>query len=263
MSDGTIVNEAHWNFFLPCGEAASLLILGAGEGDTCCRMAEHAGRVDALCFSEEQVRTVKERACVAELDNLQIRTHVPGERFELADGTVDAVIVERLMNYPASYAGRTAPEQAALRLLKEAHRVLVPDGVFVMGGQNLLHHVLGLGRVIDSLRKSSPRTDAGLDADLAALGSDRRTFRQTLNGYRQLIQAAGFGSVRAFAPLPDGVDPHAVVSLDAPGPQQFLFRQRTRRHSTQTQVAASLGEFAAATGLLPRVAPFYYLVASK
>jgi SAM-dependent methyltransferase len=240
-----------------------LLLVGAGTGDTCCGLAERSGRVTALCFSEEQARNVKQRGRAAELDNLQLHTHTPGERFDLGDETIDAVIIERLMNYPASYAGRTSPEQAALQLLKEAQRVLVPGGVLVIGAQNLLHHALGLGRAIDSLRKSTPRTDAGLDADLAALGSDRRTFRQTLNGYRQLIQAAGFDVVRAFAPLPDGVNPHAVISLDDPGPQQFLFRQRTRRHSMQTRVAATLGEFAAITGLLPRVTPFYYLVASR
>jgi len=262
-ADGTVVSQAHWNFFVPCGDNASLLLLGAGTGDTVCRLARQTGQVDALCFSEEQLRIVEERTRAAELNNVRLHLQRPGARFDLDTDSVDCVIVERLMNYPAAYSDGTSFESSALQLLREAHRVLETEGVLVAGAQNLLHYALGLGAIVDRLRKSTPHSDSGLEADLAALGNRRHTYRQTLSGYRQWIGAAGFRAVRAFAPLPDCVRPHVVADLNDPGPEQFLFRQRVRRHSLKTRAAATLGEFAAITGLLPRVVPFFYLVASK
>jgi hypothetical protein len=206
---------------------------------------------------------VKASAEAAGRHNVHTHLHRSGQRLDLDDGGHDAVVVERLLNYPAAYAGADAPERSALALLKEARRVLAPEGRLAVGAENRRHHSLGLGAIVDTLRKSTPRRDEGLELDLAALGGARRAYRQNLAGYKRMLQAAGFGDVRAFAPLPDGVGPRVVLPLDDRGAQRFLFRQRVRRHSARTRAAAALGELAAATGLLSRTVPFFYLVASR
>ncbi len=255
--------EQHWSFFIPFGEEVSLLELGSGTGELCCHLARRCGRVETLSFSEAQLQQVAGRAQAVSLDNVRPHLYQPGSPLEFEDSTFDALIVDRLLNYPASFGRNGNAAQAVERFLAEAHRVLASDGVLYVGAENRLYYLLGLASVFGYLRKSTARSDRSLEADLIALGNGRRAFRRTLGTYRLLLRSAGFGCVRAFAPLPDAVSPQVVVTLDGRESQRFLFRDRVRRHSAKTRAAAALGRIAVATGLLPRVVPFYYLVASK
>jgi hypothetical protein len=257
------VSESHWSFFLPFGEDVSMLEIGAGTGERSCRFARRTGKLVSLCFSPEQQRTVARRAEAAGVDGLHLQAHLPGATLEGAGDPYDAVFIPRLLNFPAAYGGTRRPLEAARALLERLQRLLTREGRLCAGVENRTHHALGLGAAIDSLRKSTPVADVELAADLAALGEPGFRFRLSLDGYRRLLREAGFRSVRAFAPLPDEMRPQAVVSLDDPEPQRFLFRARVRRNSMKTLAAAALGGLAAATEQLPRVVPFFFLVARK
>ena len=261
--DGTAVKEPHWSFFIPSGEEVSLLELGSGTGELSCHLAQRSGRVETLSFSEAQRQNVATRSRADGLGNVHPHLHRPGSPFEYEAGTFDALIVDRLLNYPAALGRNGNAARAVERFLAEAQRVLAPDGVLYLGAENRLYHLLGLSSVFGHLRKSTVRPDRSLEANLMALGNGPKTFRRTLGTYRRLLRSAGFGRVRAFAPLPDAVSPQVVVTLDGRESQRFLFLERVRRHSAKTRTAAALGRVAVATGLLPRVVPFYYLVASK
>jgi len=245
------VRDSHWSFFIPTGSEVSLLELGSGTGELSCHLAERAGRVETLCFSEDQRRQVAGRAHGSGHANVRVQLYHPGSALPFDDGTFDALLVDRMA------------ERAAEEFLAEAQRVLADDGVLYLGAENRLYHLLGLSSIYGLLRKSTARSDPELQANLRALGNDHRPFRRTLGTYRQLLRSAGFHNVRAFAPLPDAVRPQVVITLDGREPQRFLFRERVRRHSAKTRTAAALGRIAVATGLLPHVVPFFYLVASK
>ena len=249
------MRNSHWSFFIPTGSEVSLLELGSGTGELSCYLAQRAGRVETLCFSEEQRQEVAGRAHGSGLTNVRSHLYRPGSSLEFADGTFDALLVDRILNYHA--------ERAAEKFLAEAQRVLADDGVLYLGAENRLYHLLGLSSIYGFLRKSTARPDPELQANLRALGNDHSPFRRTLGTYRQLLRSVGFKQVRAFAPLPDAVRPQVVVTLDGRESQRFLFRERIRRHSAKTATAAALGRVAVATGLLPRVVPLFYLVASK
>jgi len=260
---GTTVNDAHWSFFLPTGPEVSLLELGSGTGERCCRLARGCGRVETLSFSEEQVRAVTDRARSSGLDNVHASRYRPGLPLEFDDGTFDALVVDRILGYPSFYSGDGGTARAVERLVAETFRVLATGGVLYVGVENRLHHLLGLAAVFGALRKSAVRRDSGLEANLRALGNRGRARRLTLDAALRILRSTGFSDVRAFAPLPDALRPQAVVSLGGRESQRFLFRQRVRRHSFQTRAAAMLGRVAVATGFLRRVVPYYYLVASK
>ena len=257
------MKDTHWSFFIPSGKEVSLLELGSGTGELSCQLAQHSGRVETLSFSEEQRQDVVGRAQAGGHANVRAHLYRPGSSLEFDDGTFDAMLVDRMLNYPASYARDGNAERAAGQLLAEAHRVLADDGVLFVGAENRLYHLLGLSSLYGYFRKSTARPDRSLEANLSALGNEQGAFRRTLNTYKRLLRSAGFGSVRAFAPLPDAVRPQVVVTLDGRESPRFLFRERVRRPRAKTGAAAVLGRVAVATGLLPRVVPFFYLLASK
>ncbi len=123
---GAAVKDSHWSFFIPSGGEVSLLELGSGTGELSCYLAERAARVETLSFSEEQKEHVAERAHGSGHANVRAHLYRPGSSLEFADGTFDALLVDRMLNYSAPYARDGNAERAAEKFLAEAQRVELP-----------------------------------------------------------------------------------------------------------------------------------------
>ena len=206
------------------GRGRRILVAGCQLGELSLPLARAFGECYVLAGSSEQAEFLALRAREAGATNLTAVCG-GGGRLPFDEGTFDCVVLESVVERSAGVRGGDAARHGTtpLGLVREAHRILRPDGLLYLAAPNSFS-LARLGVTTWRSARALPRAFAGAVARkvYGPPGSPaKRTAVQTLlrrsrRGYRRLLSAGGFPSARFFVPLPDSRNIRTLV--DAQGP---------------------------------------------
>jgi 2-polyprenyl-3-methyl-5-hydroxy-6-metoxy-1,4-benzoquinol methylase len=145
---------------------------------------------------------------------------------DLPDGSLDAIVMNGVLEWLALSDPDPNPKRVQVTALERAYRLLKPGGTLYIGIENrvsfstLRGHRDHSGLPYTSLM---PRWMADIRCRMRPKGEFRssanrggyRTYTYTLNGYRKLLGSTGFGSVKAYWPMPGYNEPYLIVPLDS------------------------------------------------
>lgn len=197
--------RSSFKFLLDRLEGSTALDYGCGPGAVALSLARNFAHVYALDLTPERVQFARLHAEQEGFDNVTAfcagdTPHVP-----LADGAVDAVILNGVLEWiPGFRPGR--PRAVQIEFLRELRRVLKPSGYLFIGIENRIGYEYFRGRREDhtGLRYASllPRPLADLYSRIVR-GKPFRTYTYSRHGYRSLLRSAGLPATEFFGLIPD------------------------------------------------------------
>lgn len=256
-------NCADWRFFIPSGDDVSLLEYGSGKGELSLLLAGNAGILHTVSFSTSVARIVATRAQEAGLKNVYPLALERSQRLPFQDGTFDAFVADRVLNYPGLFTVSENINKAADFLLSEAYRVLKKAGTFYMGVGNPIFSFSPAKKAFGLFRRSELEEDTNFHFNLKAVPGRVKEDALSFSGYKELLKSAGFRFARSFAPLPDPVKTKVTIPLESKAIQNYFFKNLIRQNTLAMKFASWFGMAAANTGILPYAVPYYYFLAEK
>lgn len=255
---------ADWRFFIPFGKDVSILECGAGKGEISFLLARNAGEVHAVAFSKSAARVAAQRALDKGLKNVRFLAVEPGRRLPFSEESFDAVVADRVLNYPCLFSASAGVKKSASFLLSEAFRVLKKGGILYIGVENVFYGIPLVRKAASLFRQSKVVEDLNFLFNLKAAGIEKAGVKRlAFLGYKKLIESANFHSIRAFAPLPDPMRPKATLPLEIRTIQKYFFLNLIRQNNLTMKLASRLGALLVSAGLFPYAVPYYYFIAEK
>ncbi len=181
----------------------SVLELGAGCGALTRFLGETLSKVVAVEGSRQRAQVAAWRC--EDLPNVQV-VHGNFQDLEFEE-TFDVVTLIGVLEYSPKYLNAADPFQEALRLAKSR---LKPDGLLIVAIENQL----GLKYFAGCHEEHTDILFDGLEGYTS--GRPMRTFGR--NALANLLQSAGFSSLKFLYPLPDYKLPDCIVDFDAETP---------------------------------------------
>lgn len=226
-----------------CDLSPSSLVVdvGAGWGAVTCALAEQGHRTLALDSNLETLEFLAHRSLQEGYGDRVIPVRIdPLEAapLPLEDGCADLLLLNGVLEWVGAGVETGSPRDHQLRLLREVHRVLRPEGSLYLAIESRWGISMFLGA------EDHPKTRfTSVVPRWAASWMTRRAgkgpYRTWTHGYyelRSLLREAGFGSTRFYSPFPDYRFPHSIVPLDRPA----LFRRTIRRPGLRPRFAKLL-----------------------
>lgn len=177
-----------------------VLDLGAGYGALAVPLEGRGARVVAMDISEHRLRVARYRGKMAIGAPLRV---AQGDAFKspalpFADQSFDVVIINGVLEY-AGLAEGINPEQVQANVLREAHRLLTPNGWVYWAIENRYSITYLYGPGHDGLLWSSllPRRMAGWYSHLIK-GHPYRMCEPSYFQLRALLRQAGFRAIQVY-----------------------------------------------------------------
>lgn len=210
-------NRVSWRHLIGLQPSSLVVDIGAGSGGVACQLAADC-RVVAVDRSHVDAAFVALRARQSGLRALNSIV-ADGCRLPLRDGVADAVTLIGVLEWVGTdFPGRD-PRESQLEALREARRVLKPDGRLYLAIENgrYFGYYLGMPEPHARLRYVSlMEREAGERYSRDARRQPLLELTHSLPDYRALLREAGFPGVEAYWLHPDYRLPHAVVPVDDP-----------------------------------------------
>jgi SAM-dependent methyltransferase len=242
----------------PATHRGRLLDFGCGYGGVARQLAPHLSEVYALDGSLERLAILRALADEAGLGNVQAVFHRQALGLPFEDDAFDVVLLVGVFEYLPSDVRDCPVVEAHRRCLREFRRVLRPGGRLVIGTHNRFGWQYLLGKRDHGgfrFRQPLPRPVGRLLTSLLGL----HAYRQTYHGTRALAALAreSFAATTLCWPLPGYQFPESFAELGD--------RAAVRRAIDTCFSGAKRSAIRAlhAVGVLDRVVPYVYLVATK
>lgn len=206
-------SRAGWWPLLNLQRSWRVLELGSGWGAITFSLAPMVGSVVACDLNLERLRFIKARALQDRVSNVQVLCSGDTSRLPFVDQEFDLVIFNGVLEEaPLFRSGSPLAIQGVL--LREAARVLAPEGQLFLAGHNRW-----------SWRVKS-----------------FRGYGRSFWGYQRLLRSAGFNSRQAFVPLPNWKSFSAIVDPTRKQMVKHFFAERgfSRFESLQLKAKSSL-----------------------
>jgi SAM-dependent methyltransferase len=181
-----------------------LLDLGCGYGGLSIHAARNGATVTSIDTSDHKLEVLGERIAGeywpdgGSISPLKANaTELPLES-AMVDQAVTLGVIEWV---PLTTPGED-PRTLQVRALAEIARVLKPGGTYILGTQNrwyppyLLHEPQTRWPLVNHLPRGMARP-----VSQAVFGQAYRTYIHSLDGWRSMLQQAGFRAVRTFLPI--------------------------------------------------------------
>jgi len=199
------------------GATSFVVDLGCGWGALGLELAPRVGHVAMLDATLPTLEFVRIRATQEGLDNVSL-AHVPPfgtSPLPFADGSVDLVVVNGVLEWVGLSCPDARPEQTQMRFLADCARVLRTGGQLYLGIENrwFYKYLLGVAP------HDEPRF-AGLLPRVVLRGMERASGRailtriHSLRTLRRMLVAVGLAPCSASWLRPDYRHPDSVIPLD-------------------------------------------------
>lgn len=136
----------------------------------------------------------------------------------LPDNSVDLVILNGVLEWTPLSTPELKPEASQIKILREANRILKPGGQVFVGIENRygFRYIFGLPDEHTGLRFITlmPRWLASAYYRLRMRGQ-YRVYTHNIKGLKRLLNASGFDSSKAYAPIPDYRSYTFIADLNA------------------------------------------------
>lgn len=209
-----------WNVLLLKNSESSVLDVGCGFGSGVLGLASSYARATGVEFLRDRVEYASLRARQETSSNCSI-ARGSGHVLPFSDSVFSLVTMNGVLEWAGLYERSMGPPECQLAMLREAGRVLQPDGTLAVAIENRFaaESLSGLQDTHTNLFfvTAMPRWLARLWSRLWK-GEDYRTFLYSRGGYRKLFRRAGFTDVRlldlvsSYNDYDFAVQPHDILS---------------------------------------------------
>ncbi|WP_256998754.1 methyltransferase domain-containing protein [Nitrosococcus oceani] len=260
-----------WKLLLRLPPNAHVLDLGCGLGNLTKNIAPSAGRVYALDLTFERLKLARVRFDrFNPNDDIVLLAGGDGASLPFPDGSLDCVTLSGVLEWVAddqsvwdrggsrlekatgaflSFFGAANPRKIQLRFLNEIRRVLKPKGqLFIAIENRLSYRYFGGRRDHHSglwFASLLPRFLANIYSTAVAR-RPYRTYTYSINGYRRLLNAAGFSHQEVYGLAPGYTHLAELLPLQTdkhlwqpPGSQGFDHIRRSRNFVPAYGIIAS------------------------
>lgn len=207
--------RADWKYLLPLDSHSRALDLGCGWGAAAMALAEVCGEVVAIDATWERVHFLQIRRQQQGVRNL-FPVH-GGETliFPFPDGHFDLIALVGVLEWFGESYPELSPRAAQLKALRNLRALLRPGGYLYVGIENRFGYDYLMGRPDHNgvpFVGLLPRRLADI-VSRRRTGEPFRTYQYSIKGYRDLLQAAGFGQCCFYGNLPQYRHPHYYIPL--------------------------------------------------
>ncbi|MDF0643645.1 MAG: methyltransferase domain-containing protein [Nitrospira sp.] len=205
-----------WINIIPHGPDSTFLDVGCGWGTNAAPISQEVGTVIALDATFERVKFVQIRCRQDKKFNV-VPILGSAIKLPLPDNSVDIVAFNGVLEWLGGIDTTRNPVELQQQALREAWRVLRPDGYVYIGIENRysLRYMLGDQDDHSFMKYTSlmPRGVANLYCRLRT-GGAYFTYTHSLAEYHRFLREAQFANVRSYFPWPDYRNPTSIVSLE-------------------------------------------------
>jgi SAM-dependent methyltransferase len=212
------LDRANWQWLIDLPAESKVLDLGAGTGTNAHALGMHYRDVIALEPVLERIEFMRHRFSQEALTNVKpLRSSLWVLPF--APDTFDLVAMNGVLEWVAT--GRTEdPEELQKQALRNAFRLLRPDGYLYIGIENRY----GLGYFVGYRDPHCglpwvtilPRALAHWYARRKGHAEGYRNYLYSSRGYRRLLESAGFNRIEVYLALPSYNHPRFLIPLADP-----------------------------------------------
>jgi len=215
--------RADWLYMLDLGRDDLVLDIGSGWGTEAVPLARNTGQVVALDDTVERLEFVMVRAGQEGVDNV---LGVKGSILDppLMPGQFDLAVMNGVLEWMGTSDGSSDPESLQRRALENVFKLLKSGGRLYIGIENSQGFKYLLGEPDDHTGVKGisflPRDEADrllMDMD----GRHYRTYTYAIEGYRALLEGAGFGGIEFYYPIPDYKTFSFIAPLDRTEPYRY------------------------------------------
>ncbi len=244
---GYIRNEARadWHIILPITPDSVVVDIGSGWGNIALGVAKRCGHLYCGDVNMKNLRLLRCRLRDAGLDHVDPFLYDANQflRLPFQDKSVDAVLLNGVMEWMGNIDHPASPERIQLEALKEIHRVLKDDGVLYVGIENRYS--------VGTLRGK------GLHGELPFVGllprwlsnaitklvrnEPHRTYIYSLNGYHRLLRRAEYNNIDSYWPYPSYHDPNYLIPLNPGWVKRFWLNSVMVSRSNKFKLVRMLG----------------------
>lgn len=258
-------SRATWLDLLPLEPGDVFVDAGCGWGSITCAAARKLWQVLAIDDTFQRVQFTRIRA---EQQHLPRVTAVKASvfRMPLEDNVVDGIAFNGVLEWLGLSDTTKDPYEVQKAALREARRVLKPDGCLYIGIENRysLRYLLADRDDHSFLRFTSllPRRLANQWC-LLRKGEPYLTYTHSLVGYKRMLEECGFGVPKIFFPFPNYRFPESIVPLEYRDVSQLLMEKLVRASSVKQFLYLGLYFGCSIAGLYGLLAHSYSIIAPK
>lgn len=213
--------RADWFPLCSLAEQPVIIDIGAGWGAVTTGLARLGGHVFALDSNVETLEFQMIRAKENGLANITCVHADPLESAPLpfADAAADLAVMNGLLEWVGAATQEGDPRDLQIAALREAARVLKPDGVLYIGIESRFGFSFWRGAQDHPgthFTSLLPRRLASWITRRKGLG-EYRTYTHSYRGLRTMLAAAGFQETTFYEPFPGYRTPGRIVPIDSAG----------------------------------------------
>ena len=220
----------NWHLLRTLAREGDAIDVGCGFGSLALGICEHFRFVVGLDPLWSRVSYGQLRAVEASRNDISFVSG-DGLRVPFSDRRFDLVTVNGVLEWAALYSSG-GPRALQVEMLREARRILKPDGTLAIAIENrfAMETLLGVTDTHTRLRfvPLLPRRAADV-LSRALRHRPYQTYLYSSGGYRKLLREAGFGSIRIFDLVSSYNDYDFVVDVSDAATYRLLWNLRLVR----------------------------------
>lgn len=257
--------RANWHHLLNLKKDARILDLGCGWGTLSFSLAQAHNKIVAFDVTSQRLEFIRLRKESGQTHNL---FPVCGQLSSLpfCGGYFDLVILNGVLEWAGVVENGLGPAEVQMRALREARRVLKPDGVLYLAIENRwsLINFLGCKDTHSGLRFAPllPRRLANIYSRMMR-NKDFREYTYTYGQLKKILTSAGFFRIDFYAALPTYRKFYFLVGLNSSRQVKFFLGYLMHARDTLQGCLVAAIKILRLYGLVKYFTPDYSIFAYK
>lgn len=211
------LSRADWHILLSLDENSVVVDIGSGWGNIAMNIANRCREYYCGDVNMTNLRLLRCRLRDAGYTNVNPFLYDATDflRLPFEDNSVDAVILNGVLEWMGNVKHHASPDEMQLAALKEIRRVLRPGGQLYIGIENRYSVSTLRGKPLHFELPFIGLLPRWLSNAVTKMvkGEEHRTYVYALHGYKKIINKAGYSGVDFYWPYPSYHDPNYIIPL--------------------------------------------------